>query len=284
LKKRNAMATLDGPWAKWNRAEELTRLLYDKIREDTKKAQIEWKIVSRAQPKPAGSTDPRRWGAFTFELSEIPATGSELGLHIGEVVHNLRGSLDHLAWILVRRAQSKRLGAKKAKQVQFPMARNRSNFWTGTVEKALPGVQLNQRTFVERYQPYRRSPAGRAMRYLQTLSNADKHRLIVPVARFPRGKFNLQIKATEAELIAAKKRIEPGEELKIGTKIITAVLAESTPGEGKVRMEGTFEPTPGFRPNMLRPAPGETVVWVDVAIEEAKSVCAEILREIEPLL
>lgn len=277
----------DGPWMKWNRADEQSKILYQKLREalNNKDHPLEIKIRVYPQPKPPGSSDPRLWAAFTMELSDAPTIGRECGVYIGEVIHNLRGSIDHLAWIVVRRAVKRRLSLKMAKAVQFPMAKSRDDFWKkgGAADRNLPSVPNEQRAVIERYQPYRRSSSGRAMRHLQQLSNIDKHRLILPTACYPAGKIDMKIKWEGAELIALKKRMKPGQELKKGTKFLTAVLAQARPGQGKVKMNGPVPMASGFRPYIIRPPAGDRVVWVYSAIEGIKETCAEVLREFEAL-
>jgi hypothetical protein len=97
----------------------------------------------------------------------------ELSLIIGDIVHNARTALDHLAWQLVRAN-----GVQPEEKTAFPIAWSKDSF-PSYAKKCLKGV--NKKTFaaVEELKPYR----GGDERFwrLHRLDIEDKHHLLIPV-------------------------------------------------------------------------------------------------------
>jgi hypothetical protein len=109
------------------------------------------------------------------------------GLLLGDVVHNYRSCLDHLAWDLYKRGQTPTLTERQEQNIGFPICGKRTTF-NRTIDQKLPGVRRADRAIVRRYQPYKPGES-RAFRHvftvLRDLSNADKHRAIQPVVPIP---------------------------------------------------------------------------------------------------
>lgn len=274
------MTFLDDPWAKFDRGTEHLQALDEilRVRLDEYGDTLKSEFNTKEESKPVGNTDPRPWRAFTLCVSELPVIGLEAGLLIGEILHHYRGALDHLAWILVKRGSVKRLSAHQQRHVAFPMETTRYRFKHPRFDK-LPGVPKDQRAIIERYQPYRRSTKGRAIKYLRNLSDIDKHRVIVPAVIYPHD-AKLNIKYRGGDLIMHEWRVKPGQELKQGTEILRIVLAVSAP-EPEVNVKGTVKLTPSFKPAMARPAPEFTVLGVRYVLGKIKDVCSEILSQFE---
>jgi hypothetical protein len=102
---------------------------------------------------------------------------------IGEIVHNLRSALDHLAYQLVLTGEcGQTLPRQRWRNIYFPICDKKSDF-RGQLAEKLPGVGLRQLALIEREQPYKtyyvidRSP----LRRLRILSNTDKHRVVTPL-------------------------------------------------------------------------------------------------------
>jgi hypothetical protein len=111
---------------------------------------------------------------FRIKLQEqVPV---RWGTVIGDNLHNLRSALDFLAYDLARFARG---GQRPNSQTQFPI------IWQDAAryrEKGLPYVSAllpQHRTVIRRLQPYQRDNAQEhPLALLNSLSNADKHRLL----------------------------------------------------------------------------------------------------------
>ena len=96
----------------------------------------------------------------------------EWGLLIGDCVHNLRSSLDHLVWQLA--------GGRGNTKTEFPIARD-SKWYESNAPKKFPHVGPDARKIIKSFQPcYRRpnDPEGDPLWVLNDLANIDKHRLL----------------------------------------------------------------------------------------------------------
>lgn len=120
---------------------------------------------------------------FVATVSEIGPTATLWALKFGDVVQNLRASLDHVAWAVYQRGT--KVGAADEGQVMYPFAATYAD-WSGLHPKRFPGARRADLTIVRRYQPYRVGKSLRrsyALTYLGRLSNDDKHRTLhLPVA------------------------------------------------------------------------------------------------------
>jgi len=114
------------------------------------------------------------------------------GLRLGNIVHNYRSCLDHIAWTLVERGHTPptKLSESQRKGVYFPIALTRDEF-NGAIQgkrPKLPGVRRADIAVVRRHQPYKRGKRAshwHALSVLDRLSRHDKHRTIQPVAGYP---------------------------------------------------------------------------------------------------
>lgn len=125
--------------------------------------------------------DTRADGTETFEIqSEPPA---EVAVLAGEAVYQIRSSLDHLAFELVKSNPS---GASLPNnwqehclfplKLQLPPGISRPPLDERHFTRQLPGISREAFAFIESLQPYyRRGPAW-DMWLLAQLSNIDKHR------------------------------------------------------------------------------------------------------------
>jgi hypothetical protein len=218
----------------------------------------------------------RGQAALTLTISRLPVFSTGIGLLIGEIVHNLRSALDHLAWHLVPPTRLRKLSVRAAEAVYFPMARTQKGYWNG-VNRLLPGTTNDQRAFIEQYQPYHRSAAGRAMRTLRTLSNTDKHRIIVPALYFP-VRFKSQLKYEGARQIEHLIRLQPGREMKLGTPLSTWTFSGRPQN---VSLDYQLTSSPAFRPALIRPAPGNSIEDVSGTLTTIAETCREIVAHFD---
>jgi hypothetical protein len=212
--------------------------------------------------------------ALTLRVTAMPIFSPGISVLIGEIVHDLRSALDNLAWAMIQPA---RPHARVAERVYFPLAKSSRSFWRG-VNQQLPGTSAAQRSLVEQYQPYHRSPKGRAMRTLRTLSNTDKHRALVPALFFPL-RFRFKVDFDEAKQIRHIIRLGPGQEMRRGTELLTWTFTQRPKN---VHIEYTLVSSPGFHPTLIRPTPGNDLEDVSGTLTTVASVCGEILSRFGP--
>jgi hypothetical protein len=118
---------------------------------------------------------------LVYFLSDPEPADREWSLILGDVLHNLRSALDHIAWTLVtegRRPPHALTGRQQA-AVKFPICRTRERF-NSAVKSCLPGVGRAHRALLRAVQPYK---GGRRVDYhpfaiVQKYSNEDKHRIL----------------------------------------------------------------------------------------------------------
>ena len=124
-----------------------------------------------------------QWVYSIIRVPEFPEL-IEWGVRIGEIVHNLRSSLDLLMWQLVLLRQGR--VPDRPHDVYFPIVDDprdfRKRYAVGLIEQA--DVKI-----LDRFQPYRRregpdhwsGPWIHPLMHLKDLSNDDKHRVIPEV-------------------------------------------------------------------------------------------------------
>lgn len=121
-------------------------------------------------------------GEFNSETSEYVLRGkvtkstAEVGVTAGDVVHNLRSALDHLAWQLALLTTSTPYNF-----TQFPIALTEGEFRRDRGQKMIRDLSPKHRARIETFQPYHGTNTAWtpfALRDLRVLSNTDKHRLI----------------------------------------------------------------------------------------------------------
>ena len=97
--------------------------------------------------------DPRRHG-FSVRATAVAPVPSHCGLMLGDVAHNYRSVLDHLAWAVVARGRNPPSTLTKSQQraVQFPSANGRAAF-NGSLGSRLPGTRRAHIARIRRRQP-----------------------------------------------------------------------------------------------------------------------------------
>ena len=119
-----------------------------------------------------------------FHLLEHPE--ERWGVILGDVAHNYRSALDHIAWQLV-----KRYGGRGGRQTKFPIYAKESDYidWRaprracdprGKWSDPFEGVDEEIVALIESFQPYRREGENDPLAILSAISNRDKHRLLLP--------------------------------------------------------------------------------------------------------
>lgn len=169
----SATASLDGPTAKLDRAKTHFHALNKSIGA-FKRSKTHDFVVTKFDPNTGEKV-------VHLKILKEPKN-PEWGLLLGDMIHNLRSALDHLAWQLVILN-----GEKPRRQNQFPIIGTESEYWKvpknrseSARDRMLEGVSEPHRTFIDLVQPFnaRNDPSGTALAVLSWLSNADKHRVI----------------------------------------------------------------------------------------------------------
>ncbi len=114
---------------------------------------------------------------FRYRVTVLPP--SSLGLLAGEVVHQLRATLDNLAWALGRVYPSPNRKAKNEK-LAFPVAESEKKYQDKLNEPAYLGIRdfpNEAQSALLDAQSFRRSLHGPDLWVLHRLWNADKHRV-----------------------------------------------------------------------------------------------------------
>lgn len=163
-------------------------------------------------------------------VSEIDPIATLWALKFGDVIQNLRASLDHVAWAVYQRGS--RVGAADEGQVHFPFALTYSS-WSGQHQKRFPGARRADLAIVRRYQPYRirkRVRRSYAFTYLARLSNNDKHRTLHLMVARPTGLTNYKVREVRGctvTQIAPTKGFVPTE---IGTELVRVYVRKDRSG------------------------------------------------------
>jgi hypothetical protein len=161
------MADLSGVLAKLDRAEE-HRLEFDHLVEEYVGGEP-YTIYSQYDPQTGWHT--LRWQA----LREPPL--ERLALVFGDMISNLRTTLDYLVWQLVLAT-----GLRPGRRTGFPVVR-RAKDWEVQSRTALRGVEQRWVDEIESRQPFRRPerPSVHPLAILDHVNNLNKHRFL-PVA------------------------------------------------------------------------------------------------------
>ena len=160
------------------------------------------------------------------------------GLRFGDVVHNYRSCLDHLAWALVQRGLTSVLTERQKRGVYFPIAMTRTQF-NASIGRRLPGVLRADIAKVRRHQPYHQGQRNRArhvLTVLDELSRHDKHRTIQPVVGTP-DTATYRLKAAHDCEVIRLRRKSMREPVQVGTEI-GVFYVRRTGLHPKIDMEG----------------------------------------------
>lgn len=158
-----------GIQAKLDRAEEhfnlLDRLVDEYLRENA------YRFVGEER------TEAGYWHYEAYlEVDSFPPD-EVWGPIIGDIVHNLRSALDHLAWQLALPEYR----AEAPRRISFPVVfedptKNQST--ADYLERKLDCLREDSRPLIDRAQPYRFPDINHPLWVLEALWNVDKHRML----------------------------------------------------------------------------------------------------------
>lgn len=220
---------LAGAWEKVERADKQTRLLNREFR-----AFARGKTRRIAHGPDPESSDYIFWVEV---LKETPVL--RWGVRIGEVIHNLRSALDHLAWQLALAHLRREPTEEEASFIHFPIAKSKGDFKSLQV---LGFITTDHADLLRPHQPYHGGgdPTKHPLAVLNRLSNHDKHRVVQTVYA-SLSDFYIEVRAVRDCEIDEVSPAEPGVFLEQGAKLARIKGRATGPEpefEGKANLSG----------------------------------------------
>ena len=262
-------ATIEGCKAKVDRAEELLEIGAD-----------QWRAYLKTNPWPSridDRTDPP-WHRIYIDFTAPPPP--RFAVLIGEIAHDLRSALDHLAWREAVECVGLQDAERNASVITFPLAKSPAAFKGA---QALQYIGKDARTIMERYQPYESGKEKRplSLGLLHWFNRMDKHRTIQVTAVGAPSIITMKaLKITfthGARIEAVDPRLTPGQRLIGETEIVRIRFVAGGP-DPKVEVHGTPPITPAFGhpPHPLR---GMTITQTITQVREVIADFANLLPE-----
>lgn len=175
------------PLAPIDRAFEDLRSRLDRVHDQLGKLQPEIIALEQEDRGLVGEFEPDA-SDYVFRVAgDSPVR--ELGLLIGEAVHQMRSALDNLVWALVWHR-----GGQPSRETAFVISSTESGWQRATTPgkkdptrgDKLRGLSVDDRTLIQALQPYHRGPVSpigwvsHPLAQLQFFSNTDKHHILQP--------------------------------------------------------------------------------------------------------
>lgn len=224
------MPSLQDPYLKLERAREHLRTLDKEIQ-----------TFLQSTPRPyrgVREVDPRD-GSHVWRLKIDRTPPDRLGVLVGDVVHNQRAALDHLAWQLALLTKK-----RPRRSTQFPIYLNQYPAYRGQRAfnphgiKQMADIPKPAQDIIKSKQPYTvpggLDPRNTPLWFIHELDIVDKHRLI-PVLSHTTARVS-QIHALSGEVFDDPETVTHGGVLNQGDEILRV---SATHG---VRIEGDDEP------------------------------------------
>jgi hypothetical protein len=122
-----------------------------------------------------------------YYATKVPDISSDFALGAGDILHNLRSALDHLACALVLAN-----GGTITSRTEFPIFENapKSNKDKAKLAGKIEGMRQEAKIYIFNVQPYQQGNKANALRRLHKLNIIDKHRLVLTFA-IAMVKFNI---------------------------------------------------------------------------------------------
>jgi len=209
-------------------------------------------------------------GIFHFVAKDVPATDPlRWGLYFGDMLHNLRGALDHLAYAL---ADKDSPGRGEDRATQFIIVPDQAAF--GKASLHLGYLSKHHQDMIEKEQPYAQQPADVAIHplsMLERLSNVDKHR-ISHVVSFGSDLFSFNVPSPfqlmNATITGQVIYENPLEE---DARLMTVTIAKQGPSGPDPDVDWTFSlyaPTLALAPGSLIKHVGPNLINYTSAVVE----------------
>lgn len=193
-------------------------------------------FLDRHPHKFSRQLDPKDFRYFLYKIPPVPAPPPTFGPVFGDVVHNLRSALDHIAWNLAL-LNLAGTGRQPYRNTAFPLILNTTDgsiqrFWElcqDVLPDAIPDI-------VDLQPCHRRSPANSELAILDALWNTDKHRVnvtiparqYVPVFSGPGGRVQALGDGTRLMRVAVASKPEDNLEPNITTEVLFEIPNTTT--------------------------------------------------------
>ena len=158
---------LNGCWAKLDRAEETLQNL-----------DSEFASFIERDPKPFDIVGKHNGAEYQFIVRGDPILPPRFSVLIGEIIHHLRSTLDHLIWALVIRNSR-----SPDRNNQFPICTTKEKFEDVCQNGMLKGVSGRATKIIQELQPFNNAtPKDTIFYVLHEYDIVDKHRLLLVTA------------------------------------------------------------------------------------------------------
>jgi hypothetical protein len=171
----------DSAWLKWGWGVVHAQALDTEILTQMDDFQKRQPFIARTEYRP-------KHHCVSLVIESIEPLAPILGLRAGDVINNFRAALDQLAWAVVTTRGIRAFRRGEPSRVYFPIALVRDDFDSHLVVSQF--LTRADRAIFRRYQPYvhgKRNVPLHPLTPLPDLNRYDKHRVIQPVAMWPKG-------------------------------------------------------------------------------------------------
>ncbi len=127
----------------------------------------------RANPYGVRCEDDPNTLERTYYVTNLPDVPVEISLVAGDILQNLRSSLDHLVCHLVHKE-----GNPVTSQTAFPVANNAAEYISAVCRRKVKGAGQKAIDAIDAIEPYKGGKGAMLWR-LHKLNNLDKHRLLL---------------------------------------------------------------------------------------------------------
>jgi hypothetical protein len=192
---------------------------------------------------------------FVVSVATLPPLPGRHSLLLGNIVHNLRACLDHLAWAVVERGRTPPsygdLTLAQQRAIAFPICKDRAEFIralkaTSRWPSSLPGVLRADLAPIRASQPYvhgKRLAPFHVLTVLSGFLDQDKHRTIQPLAFLPTAPLVYEI-LDVADCTITRPVMEPANlPLKINAELARVYIRKTGPNPRlEMQVHGAVEP------------------------------------------
>lgn len=160
----------------------LVRVKVERAKKHLGDLEVAIKAFEKGDPSPyrIGVKDDPDAGKRIYYLMNNPFIPTYITAIAGDVVQNLRGTLDHLAWTLVSLTYPQGIPSNLHKRICFPIVDTAAKYPAvrGQIQSLVSQKAIEQ---IDRTEPYG-DGKGVILWQLHSLSIADKHRFLLTVA------------------------------------------------------------------------------------------------------
>jgi hypothetical protein len=225
-------------------------------------------VTVRLKPHPEAGEN-----AYVGIVTKLPRVPDRFPLIAGDIVHSLRGALDHIAWIMADRNAPARVDDV---QTQFPIIHDRRKWTRHPVTRWTHYISPSHVRVLERLQPYHTAdpPEDHPLSWVDDLANRDKHRRIHTVAAAP---DFLIVRFTAVRDCIVKNQTSVSGPLEVGEPAFWFSV-EVTGSHPQVKIDSVFTPTVGFAEGPRRGLAKYVLPNLVTAVARVARICDRLLR------